>query len=68
MNATKTPDDAATDEAKNLKFYCPGCGAQSDTEDTCTGKPEAGHAPIGMVSTKELDGDPEKHTAAPNTD
>lgn len=62
-DATKDDGEAAA----NLKFYCPGCGAQSDLEDTCTGKAEAGHAPIKMVSTKELDGDPSKLTAAPPT-
>lgn len=69
------PDDrkaAMTDEAAETaepeaKFYCPGCGKRSDTAGECTGTAEGPHAAIAYVSTKELAGDPEKHTAAPNT-
>lgn len=58
---------AADEKAADAKYYCPGCGARSDTEGECTGPAEAGHEPIAYVSTKELAGDPKKHTAAPNT-
>jgi hypothetical protein len=61
-------DEAAVETAAPLKFYCPGCGAQSDSADTCNGKAESPHPAISMVSTKELEGDEAKHTAAPNTD
>lgn len=62
--AEDTGEDTAAGEAK---FYCPGCGKRSDTAGDCVGG-EFGHAPIAYVSTKELAGDPAKHTPAPNTD
>ena len=71
MAPKKTPDAtdaAAGDEAGDAtegKYYCPGCGKRSDAKGTCTGTAEAPHQPIELVSTKELDGDPEKHTPAP---
>jgi hypothetical protein len=68
----KKTDDAAGDEAepkeKPKAYYCPGCGTQYDEQGTCEGpNAESPHAPIETVSTKELSGDPEKQTAAPNT-
>jgi hypothetical protein len=51
----------------DAKFYCPGCGKRSDTAGECVGG-EFGHAAIAYVSTKELAGDPDKHTPAPNSD
>lgn len=48
--------------------YCPGCGKLSKYPRECTGTPAGPHAPIEMVSTDELGGDPEKHTRAPSTD
>lgn len=63
-----TMTDEATEKAEpDAKYYCPGCGNRSDTEGECTGSAEAPHPAIAYVSTKELAGDPEKHTAAPNT-
>lgn len=52
------------DEAE---FYCPGCGKRADYRRECRGTPESPHPPIEVVPTSELGGDPEKHTAAPNT-
>jgi hypothetical protein len=50
------------------EFYCPGCGKLGDYPQKCTGRGEAPHPPIEMVSTDELKGDdPSKHTAAPAT-
>lgn len=50
------------------KFYCPGCGLLYQYEKECTG-PKGGHphAPIEVVSTEELGGDPQDHTPAPAT-
>jgi hypothetical protein len=62
--ATEETTETTGDEAK---FYCPGCGKRSDTAGECVGG-QMGHDPIAYVSTKELSGDPEKHTPAPNTD
>lgn len=51
---------------KAAKFYCPGCGLLYKRERECTGRPEAPHPAIEVVSTKELQGDdPSKHTEAP---
>lgn len=49
--------------------YCPGCGELYKYPQTCTG-PKGGHphAPIEVVSTEELGGDPANHTAAPSTE
>lgn len=47
-------------------YYCPGCGRLFDYQRECTGRPEAPHAPIEVISTDELKGeDTSKHTAAP---
>lgn len=48
-------------------YYCPGCGKRYDAAGECVGG-EFGHAPIAVVSTKELAGDADKLTPAPNTD
>lgn len=48
-------------------YYCPGCGRAAEYRKACTGSPEQPHKPIEVVSTDELKGDPENHTAAPNT-
>lgn len=47
-------------------FYCPGCGALYDRARECSGRGEAPHPPMEVVSTDELKaGDPSKHTEAP---
>lgn len=66
--AANVTDEATSEKAEpDAKYYCPGCGARSDTAGECTGSAEGPHPGIAYVSTKELDGDPAKHTAAPNT-
>lgn len=65
-------DDAAAKEAADAPkdgapYYCPGCGRAAEYRKACTGSPEQPHKPIEVVSTDELRGDPENHTAAPNT-
>lgn len=69
-DAAKTDDTAASTEsaAKDAPFYCPGCGLRYQYQQKCTGKPEAPHPPIEVVSTDELSGDSEKFTAAPSTE
>lgn len=42
-------------------YYCPGCGRLYDRERECTGRPEAPHAPLEVVSTDELKGDDPNH-------
>lgn len=79
---TKKPKDAPEDpredpqeddaqevrEPQSHPFYCPGCGRRWNYPTECRGASEsAPHAPIEVVSTDELDGDPEKLTAAPDT-
>lgn len=57
---------AAADDAL---FYCPACGRRYNYQRECTGRPGTGnHPPTDVVSTDELKGDSEGHTAAPNTD
>lgn len=48
-------------------FYCPACGILGDYAQKCSGPQAAGHAPLEMVSTEELSGDPANHTAAPSS-
>lgn len=48
--------------------YCPGCGALYNYPQRCTGPVAQPHAPIEVVTTDELGGDPLQHTAAPSTD
>ena len=49
-------------------YYCPGCGARYNYQRECTGRAEAPHSPIEVVSTDELNSDsPDDHTPAPNT-
>lgn len=53
----------------NSSHYCPGCGNLGSYPQRCTGASGSmGHAPIEMVSTDELGGDPEDHSRAPATD
>jgi hypothetical protein len=63
--AIASGEDAPKDGAP---YYCPGCGRAAEYRKACTGSPEQPHKPIEVVSTDELKGDPENHTAAPNTD
>jgi len=61
----KEPD---TQDAQSHPFYCPGCGRRWNFLTECRGQSEAApHAPIEVVSTDELDGDPADFTAAPDT-
>lgn len=54
------------EEIAKHQFYCPACGALYDRERECSGRGEAPHPPLDVVSTKELQGDDtSKHTAAP---
>lgn len=56
--------EARMEEIGKHDFYCPGCGLLYDYQQRCTGKSEAGHAPIEVVSTDELkSNDTSKHTA-----
>lgn len=59
--------ESAPASAKDAPFYCPGCGMRANYQKQCVGKPEAPHPPIEVVSTDELQGDPEKHTPAPDS-
>lgn len=53
-------------EVNQHDFYCPGCGRLYDRERECTGRGEAPHPAIEVVSTDELKGeDTSKHTKAP---
>lgn len=65
--STTTEKPAAKKEKRDdAPFYCPGCGRRFQSQRECRGMSEtAPHQPIETVSTAELDGDPEKHTAAP---
>lgn len=66
---TTTDTDTKSDEkvGQEFPYYCPGCGRRWNYQTECVGTPTAPHAPIEVISTDELDGDPEKHTAAPDT-
>lgn len=71
-SAALSPEEAARkrqDELRDYEFYCPGCGALSHYPRACTGRGEAPHPAIEVVSTEEIKGanatDAEKHTAAP---
>jgi hypothetical protein len=60
--------ETAKKEKQSHPFYCPGCGRRWNFQTECRGQSdEAPHAPIEVVSTNELEGDPGKHTAAPDT-
>lgn len=50
--------------------YCPACGNLGKYPQKCSGLPGSlgGHETVEMVSTDELGGDPDNHTAAPATD
>lgn len=68
-NAAIAEGTAPADLDADAKAYCPGCGKRHDEVGaTCTGSGEAPHAPIQTVATSEISKDPDKHTAAPNTD
>lgn len=71
-SAVLSPEDAARqrqDELATYEFYCPGCGKLSHYPRECTGRGEAPHPPIEVVSTDEIKGDNADdatlHTAAP---
>lgn len=56
-------------EIEQHPFYCPGCGRLFDYQRECTGRPEAPHQPVEVVSTDEIkSGDPAQHTAAPGSE
>lgn len=48
--------------------YCPACGKLGKYAQQCNGTPSGPHAPLEMVTTDELGGDPANHTKAPSTD
>jgi hypothetical protein len=55
-------------ELREFSHYCPGCGKGSKYMRECTGRAEAPHQVIEMVSTAEVLGDdPSQHTPAPDT-
>lgn len=60
--------DARLAAISEASHYCPGCGKLSKYPRECFGRLDGPHAPIEMVPTDELGGDPAKHTAAPSTD
>lgn len=71
-STVQSPEVLAAQRQQELdafEFYCPGCGALSHYQRACTGRGEAPHPPIEVVSTDEIKGDnatdPSKHTAAP---
>lgn len=80
--AQATVDAGAKAQAKadEAPYYCPGCGRRWTYVRECEGRAEAPHPPILVVSTGELDGEPDatdkdahaewaaKLTAAPNSD
>lgn len=68
VNEALAGGTAPADLEADAKFYCPGCGKRHDAEGDCTGTGEAPHPPIPVAATKELAGDADKHTAAPDTD
>lgn len=80
--ATNDPEalrQARLDHLAAHDYYCPGCGATGDYPQKCSGKGEAPHPPIEMVSTDEVKNAPDPgdqeaflawqkgHTAAPVT-
>lgn len=69
-SVVRSPEELAEARQREIaehKFYCPGCGALYNRERECTGRGEAPHAAIEVVSTDELKGDdPSKHTPAPS--
>ena len=59
-------DEAVVEARKAAPYYCPACGKPSQDENAeCTGTDENPHQATPVADTSELDGDPEKHTAAP---
>lgn len=55
-----------SDEDKQAPYYCPGCGRRWDFLTECHGMSAAApHPAIVVVSTDELNEDPEHHTPAP---
>lgn len=52
-------------EIADHSHYCPGCGLLYKYPQRCSGPLTSGHAPIEVVSTDELSGDPNNLTAAP---
>lgn len=65
--ANLSPEEAYAARMSEIgehSHYCPGCGLLYDYPQRCTGKAEAGHAPIEVVSTDELkSGDTSQHSA-----
>lgn len=70
---TETPEqrqEARLAAIAEASHYCPACGTLSKYPRLCTGPDprHPTHAPVEMVSTDELGGDPANHTKAPSTD
>lgn len=62
---SKTTDPPAAEQSH--PFYCPGCGRRWNYQTECRGLSDTQpHAPIEVVSTDELNGNPENHTPAPS--
>ena len=70
--ATPAPVETNKDQYGNVldehPFYCPVCGRRYDYQRQCIGSPEQPHSPTEVVSTNELAGPAEDHTAAPGTE
>lgn len=68
-SVVQSQEDLAAARAEELSqhdFYCPGCGRLYDYRRECSGRGEAPHPPLEVVSTDELkQDDTSKHTAAP---
>lgn len=71
LSIQKTAEQLTEERFADIRqhtHYCPGCGKLSKYMRECSGKAEAPHPPIDMVSTEELLGDdPTQHTPAPET-
>lgn len=71
LDVVKTAEELFEERMAAIRqhsHYCPGCGRLSHYMRECTGRGEAPHQPIDMVSTEELTGDdPNQHTPAPAT-
>jgi len=65
---TEEKDTSTESHKEEAPFYCPGCGKRVQYQQQCTGRPDAPHPPIEVVSTDELSGDASKLTAAPSTE
>ncbi len=67
----KSPEQLYEERVADIRdhsYYCYGCGKLSKYPKECSGKKEAPHPPMEMISVEELlSGDPSQHTPAPAT-